>query len=487
MKVTFEYRPLPIFEAFHVSEERTRLIVGGYGSGKSHALCAEAIALGLEHPGAEFLVMRKTVPALKTTTEKIFLALLPPEFLEQCRVAKAGGHLDYIQFPNGSLYYMRGCDDWKKHRSMNLAFIVWDEADEFTTEDFDGLQSRLRQTNPTPEARALGAGQIHRNGNVLACNPQGRNWIWEYFVDTEGDRRRKNSVYWVSTSFDNPYLPRETLEEWLGMPDPWVRRYVLASFDEFAGAIYPEWQYDSHVIQPLTDAAGKYTYEPDALFRMGYDPGNGSPDPNAPNKGSLNAALWVYYDKKTHRFVGVAEYAEGGLSASAHAKKWRTIEAQHGMRNFQRIGDPKAVTRRDWGSNVKLSDLYARLGYHFQLGPGGIQDRVWGLAELIATGRFVVTTECPRTFQQLLSYRWEDLSPHQIERGRQAAPLKKDVDLVDAAQYATSKYVPPPPVQAMPIDPEDAYTIEVHAAIRKQRQRFARENAQSRGDLGMIV
>jgi PBSX family phage terminase large subunit len=475
--VRFEYEPLPIFANFHRSAERTRLIVGGYGSGKSHALCAEAIALGLEQPGSEFLVMRKTVPALKTTTEKIFLSLLPPEFFDQCGVSRSGGHLDYIIFPNGSMYYFRGCADWKRHRSMNLSFIVWDEADEFTTEDFDGLQSRLRQSVPTPQARELGHKRTPRNGNIMACNPQGRNWIWEYFVDEGNARHRENSAYWVSTSFDNPYLPKATLTEWLAMPDPWVRRYVLSSFDEFAGAIYEGWQHKTHVVRPFKDAAGNYKYDPSSFFRMGFDPGT----------SSGNAALWVYYDKATNRLVGVAEYNETGLSATAHAKAWRRIEAQHGMRVQTRIADPKAVTQRDRGSTHRLSDQYRRLGFHFSLGPGGVDDRVWSLGELIAQGRFVVTDECPNTYAQILNYRWEDLTPTQVENGRESRPLKKDVDLVDAAQYAVSRYVPPPKVQAAPIDPEEQNSREIHAAIRRQLQRGRSENARPANDIGMFA
>jgi hypothetical protein len=51
----------------------------------------------------------------------------------------------------------------------------------------------------------------------------------------------------------------------------------VLSFDEFAGAVYPEWSYDTHVIPPLKDSAGKYRYDPrGSFFRMGYDPGSGT-------------------------------------------------------------------------------------------------------------------------------------------------------------------------------------------------------------------
>lgn len=483
--VSFEYKPLPVFVPFHASKANDRLVVGGYGSGKSNAGCAEMIAWGLEEPGAEFLITRKTVPALRDTTEKIFTSMLPPDFFDQCEKKKAGNHWEHITFPNGTTYYFRGMDDWKKHRSMNLTGIFWDEADEFSRDDFEGMQSRIRQMHRVNRGQHGRSDKITHQGNVLAANPWGHNWFWEDFVNES--TRRRSTEFWTSTSFDNPFLGRAYLERLLAMPDPWVRRFVLCSFDEFAGSIYPEWSWDTHVIEPYKDSAGRYAYDPSSWFKMGYDPGTGTVNMlTGEAKGSLNAALWVYYDKKDHRLVGVAEYAEGGLNVAAHAKAWRKIEAQHGMSVQQRIADPKAVNHRDRGSNRRLSDLYARQGYNFSLGPGGIDDRVWGLGELIANGRFVVTNECVRIYEQLLNYRYEDLTPAQMDRGTTAKPLKKDVDLVDAAQYAVSRYVPPAKVEKPPPDPETQHDLEIHALIRKQVQERARKNAQSSSDLGML-
>ena len=471
--ITFEYRPIPVFMAFHASTAKDRFLFGGYGSGKTVGACAEVIAWGLECPGSEFLVTRKTVPALRDTTEKEFVKLLPPELLKQCKIARAGGHLNTIQFPNGSLYYFRGMDDWKKLRSMNLAGILWDEADEFEREEFEGMQSRIRQVHPTPEAKALGAPQITRRGNILSSNPQGHNWLWEEAISPE--KKRSGTEFFISTSFDNPYLPVDYLERLLAMPDPWVRRYVLCSFDEFAGAIYPEWAYDTHVIAPYKDQQGKYNYDPNSFFRMGFDPGT----------HSGNAGVWCYYDKAKHIMVAVAEYNETGLAVSMHTAAWKRIEALQGMRVQRRIADPKAVTQRDRGSSVALSDQYARLGFRFQLGPSNVDDRVTSLGQLIHQGRFKCTTECPRLYEQLLNYRWEDLTPMQVAKGREAKPLKKDVDLVDAAQYVISNYVPPPKVKPR-MSAEQQQTSEIHNAIRKQRRKRKSERGRSTHDLGSM-
>jgi PBSX family phage terminase large subunit len=468
----FEYSPNPVFRPFHASLAADRFLFGGYGSGKTVAACAEAIAWGLECPGMEFLVTRKTVPALRDTTEKEFVNLLPSDFLKQCKVAKAGGHLNTIQFPNGTLYYFRGMDDWKKLRSMNLAAILWDEADEFEREEFEGMQSRVRQVHPTPMAKDLGAPQITRRGNIVSSNPQGHNWLWE---ECFGTKVRPGVQAFISTSFDNPYLPVETLKRWLAMPDPWVRRYVMCSFDEFAGAIFTDWSWDTHVIPPFKNGT-KYNYDPTSWFRMGFDPGT----------SSGNAGLWVYYDKPNHRYVGVAEYCEEGLSVTKHSAEWRRIEAQHGMRVQKRIADPKAVTQRDRGTQIALDQQYARKGFRFQLGPSSIDNRLTAMGELISQGRFVVTSECPRTYEQILNYQWEDLSPAQRARGATAKPLKKDVDLVDAAQMATSNYVPPPKIKPTE-KPEQQHDREVHEAIRKQIRRRRKARGRAHNDLGMRV
>jgi PBSX family phage terminase large subunit len=467
--VKFEYTPNPVFVPFHASSAKDRFLFGGYGSGKTVAACAEAIAWGLECPGMEMLVTRKTVPALRDTTEKEFVNLLPAAFLEECDITRAGGHLNTLTFPNGSLYYFKGMDDWRKLRSMNLAAILWDEADEFEKDEFDGMQSRIRQVHPTPQAKLLGAPQITRRGNILSSNPQGHNWLYQEAFESG----RAGIEAFVSSSFDNPYLPAETLARWLAMPDPWVRRYVMCSFDEFAGAIYTDWSWDTHVIPPFKGSDGKYHYDPSSWFRMGYDPGT----------HSGNAGLWVYYDKPNHCYVGVAEYCETGLSVSKHTAAWRRIEASHGMRVQKRIADPKAVNIRDRGSNVSLNEQYKRKGYRFQLGPSNVDDRVTSLGELIYQGRFKVTTECPRTYEQLLNYQWEDLSPAQMAKGKHAAPLKKDVDLVDAAQYAISNYIPPPKVQPK-VTLEQQHNTEIHRNIQKQIRKRKQYRGRARHDLG---
>lgn len=468
---TFDYKPIPAFVAFHRSAARARAIIGGFGSGKSYAGVAEAIAIGLEQPGSEILVTRKTVPSLRDSTERIFVSMLPDDFLQQCEVGRAGGHHEHITFPNGTIYYFRGMDDWRKLKSMSLAFILWDEADEFTSEDYEGMSSRLRQTVPTKEAQRLGHRTIDRRGHILASNPRGHNWIWDKFVNPEN--KHDGQEYWVSSSLDNPFLTSDYIRDLLDMPDPWVRRNVLGAFDEFGGAIYEDWAYDTHVVPPYKDLDGRYKYDRDGFFVMGFDPGT----------SAGNAAVWCYYDKERHRYVAVGEYNEKGLAAVAHAEEWRKLEARHQMRVKRRVADPVIATR-DRGSNMTLLDQYRRLGFIFENGPKRIQDRLPALGQLIHQRRFVVTSDCMQLFNQIQQYRYEDLTPSQVDKGTEAKPLKRDVDLVDAAQYIASRHVKPPKVQLAMSD-KDAHQADIQAQIKKQIR--SRRNATPASDIGTLL
>lgn len=142
MRVPFHYEPFPVHKPFHLTAAREKAAIGAVGSGKTIALCADAILLGLQQPGSRILIARNTVPSLRDTTEHEFLTLMQalPEELQEDRKAKtlldlsqisrAGGHTDRITLPNGTEFYFRSLDDWRKLMSFNLCAFYIDGASE---------------------------------------------------------------------------------------------------------------------------------------------------------------------------------------------------------------------------------------------------------------------------------------------------------------------------------------------------------------------
>jgi hypothetical protein len=178
--------------------------------------------------------------------------------------------------------------------------------------------------------------------------------------------------------------PHRYVNDMLEMPEPWVRRYVFCSFDDFEGTIYPEWAWDTHVVKP-------YAYDPRNYFWMGMDPGTDHP----------TAGVWAYWDPTLPNKSAAWESWSSWLStprlasaASNHVANWQQIEA-HGTHNLsrypgrmnvrRRIADPSIATR-DRGSMMALETQYLREGFHFEHGPSLIKERMPMLGQLIHHG-----------------------------------------------------------------------------------------------------
>lgn len=470
MIINFEQTALPIHVPFHRSLAHERMNFGAFGSGKTYAIVDEAIAWCLEQPGIRGLLTRKTIPELRDTTEPILFERMPAGLLAACEVRRAGGHTERVIFPNGSELLCRSIDDWNKHRSLNLGFIAWDEANEFDEETYIGMMSRIRQRDITAEARRRGyTGEITRRGSWGATNPGGKDWLWRRF-HTDSPNQAPGVDFFLSTTLDNPFLPPEYVQSLLTMPKPWVQRYVLCQFDDFAGRIYEDWGYDTHVIKH-PDWRALNIERP--LVWMSFDPGTQAP----------SAGLWVWNDIDNRRLVGIAEYQETELAASVHAAAWRQIEAQQRMQVRWRVADPNAITQRSRETLIGLDTAFAKMGFQFGKGTSDENTRIWQLGQLIATRRFVLTDRCPLTFEALKQYQYEDLTPAARAKGEdpKQKPLKKNTHLVECAQYLAGRSVPMSKI-TKPLHP-DSFQDEIHRTIRKQLNVKRRSRGQSRHDL----
>jgi hypothetical protein len=149
-----------------------------------------------------------------------------------------------------------------------------------------------------------------------------------------------------------------------------------------------------------------------------------------------------------------------------------------------RVADPNAIGIRDRGTMISLQTQYAKLGFNFSMGASSEKVRIPALGRLIELGRFVVTKNCPMTFEAIKQYQWTDLTPHERARGEdpKEKPLKKDTHLVECAQYIAGREAPMPPI-GKARHPDDL-TADIHAAIAKQLRNRGR--VQSNHDLGSL-
>jgi PBSX family phage terminase large subunit len=473
MDVEFGYKPMPIQVPFHESSAYERVLVGAMGSGKSYAVIAEAIAWCLEQPGIRGAICRKTIPELRLSVEPIFKQLIPSELWSAGKQSHLGGHLDSYQFANGSIIYFISLDDWTKHRGLNLGFLAFDELNLIDLDSYNGMLSRVRQRDITAEAKEYGyTHEITRRGVFGSTNPSGHDWIWQRFHPDSKDRM-KNTEIFFSTTLDNPHLPPEYLESLLSMPSSYVRRFVLCSFEDFAGMIYEDWTSEHIVPRPRIEDRDANTG-----FWMSVDPGTMAP----------TAALWVQTDPDRNRLIGIAEYEMPGLAVPAHAANWRRIEAEKKMRVTTRIGDPGSITQRDRGTMLPLQTQYQKQGFTFQLGSNDQDARIISLGTMISQHRFVLTEDCPLTFEAIKQYQWKELSPAAKRAGEEgkATVLKKNTHLVECAQYLSQRITPGLSRKEMQRRLTD-FDAEVHQNIRRQMSRTAqRRRRGAAGPMGYV-
>lgn len=467
MSDAFTYTPLGIYVPFHASADTDQLLVGGFGSGKTVALCNDAVASGLRVPGARIGLARRTAPEIKRTLEPEFVNALGPELYNASHKTRAGGHLETVTLPNGTLFELMHVDDWMKFKSWNGARLYIDELSEFDQASYFGLRGRLRQVEPTARAKELGyTDEIPDWFRVAKCatNPAGHDWIWKAWVQSP----KPGYVHWVATSFDNPFLPESYYDTLMSYPDAWIKRYVFASWDEFGGAVYPEWGFNTHMLTEqlkLTNAVPVW---------MGLDPGHRHPQ----------GALWVAVRPAQHPDAIVAIHEE--WHPDWDIDQWSAMmrKAESRMpRVTYRTADPHSIHVRDRGSQVALSAQYRRKGFNFNhTWPADPKDRNPMLGALVKNRRILCTRACPIFFEQMENYRWEDLT--QAMKNKLGAEnelygpekvVKVNDDLVDVAQGLAAHFVPHmlPSRRRFPVTPKSewhATSMEFEKIINRQRR-----------------
>lgn len=178
LRITDFYVPWDKQALFHSMPEKHRLMVGGFGSGKSRPLLMEAIFHCIEYPGSNSILMRKTMPDLKRTCIDKFLSDVPKALYERGSQERGtfnkSDHIVYFPPVNGkqSKLYFAACErveDVGKYLSTEFVFIGFEELGEFPYLIYDAMEGRNRCT--VPGARPCMAA---------ATNPLGIGWCVPY-------------------------------------------------------------------------------------------------------------------------------------------------------------------------------------------------------------------------------------------------------------------------------------------------------------------
>lgn len=161
------YDPLESQKRFHSCDARYKGYSGPIGSGKSQALCQEAIRLTYLNPGRTGLLGAPTYPMLRDATQATLFEILAANRIPY-EHNKAENTL--VMSDTGSRILFRPVDDFERLRGTNLAWFGLDELTYTQEEAWLRLEGRLR------DPKAI------RQCGFAAWTPKGYDWVYRKFV-----------------------------------------------------------------------------------------------------------------------------------------------------------------------------------------------------------------------------------------------------------------------------------------------------------------
>jgi Phage terminase large subunit len=199
---------LPSQRRFHSSGARFKGFSGPVGSGKSQALCQEAIRLTFQNPGRTGLLGAPTFAMLRDATQTALFEILtenriPFEFNKSENTV--------VMQDTKSRILFRSMDDVERLRGTNLAWFGLDELTYTEQAAWERMESRLRD----PQAKVL--------CGFAAWTPKGYDWVYRRFINQE--TRVRGHVAIVAKANENRHLLEKVPDFYERLKDSYDARF----------------------------------------------------------------------------------------------------------------------------------------------------------------------------------------------------------------------------------------------------------------------
>src|SRR5882724_3156626 len=164
------YKPLASQKKFHDCKTRFKGFSGPIGSGKSQALCQEAIKLSYLNPGRLGLLGAPTYPMLRDATQASLLDIL---YTNRIPYEHNKAENTLLMKDTRSKILFRSVEDFERLRGTNLAWFGLDELTYTQEDSWLRLEGRLRD----PKASRL--------CGFAVWTPKGFDWVYKRFISNK--------------------------------------------------------------------------------------------------------------------------------------------------------------------------------------------------------------------------------------------------------------------------------------------------------------
>lgn len=212
---------------------------GPIGSGKSQALCQEALRLTVQNPGRTGLIGAPTYPMLKDATQAALFEVLdgneiPYDF------NRAENFL-VLRWSKSKIMF-RAVEEFERLRGSNLAWFGLDELTYTSEQAWLRLEGRLRDPKAT------------RLCGFAVWTPKGYDWVYERFIA----RKVEGYETVLARPFENRHLLEKTPDYYERLKSSYEARFyeqeVLGQYlSMHAGKVYPAFDREGNIGEAAVD------------------------------------------------------------------------------------------------------------------------------------------------------------------------------------------------------------------------------------------
>jgi hypothetical protein len=286
-----------------------------------------------------------------------------------------------------------------------------------------------------------------RKGKALFLGtPKGFDHLYDLW--TKGQKEDQLYKSWRFTSYDNPYLPKERIEQAkkTSTEDYFAQEY-LADFRKHTGLVYKEFMREVHVIQPFDPPEGWQIYR-------GFDWGDTNP----------SVCLWVVVDGDDNWFImdefyqplagkGI-DYIAGIVNANKFSKRvsqsWADPSGKVYISDMANRGNIFITpANKEVGTNFNSWVRFGieKVAERLKTIPGHTVNSVVrtsgdaGGSTSAGSPKLFICSNCTNTIREFETYRWKEKSVSQAQDLNEPdVPEKANDHALDALRYFAVSY-----------------------------------------------
>ena len=370
------------------------VLVAGRRFGKTILAITDLITSAWDNPKSRSWYISPSYRQSEMIAWKMLLDMIPKESI----VKKDETRLE-LYLSNGSEIALKGADNEDSLRGAGLHFVVLDEYAQIKQNVW---QEIVRPMLTDTRGKALFIG-----------TPKGKNSLWELYL--KGQRKEDGYSSYRFKTIDNPYIdPQEIKDAKKELNERYFRQEYEASFEDYTGLVYPEFNHKLHIIEP--------TYLPNQFKRIGaIDPATTGTTGVLKAAIDENGVLYIY-----------SEYYEINKRASDVAQSIR----EEGLRWFIDPASSGSHIQRE-GQLYTLYDEYGDNGIRADSAEKDLDMGINRVGEYFKSDKIKIFSTCKNLIYELERYHWSE--EKETSGGLiKPKPYKKDDHLCDCLRYLVS-------------------------------------------------